>query len=135
MLARLMTIGQLARRSGVTPRAIRYYERLGLIQSPLRSESNYRLFDADAVERLRFISKCRALGFSIAEITDLLRIMDNPDHTCAQVEDLTKRHLDLVDAKLQSLIEMRVTLTQALTRCSGRDVPDCAVLDLLKKSA
>ncbi len=135
MYARLMTIGQLARRSGVTPRAIRYYERLGLIQPPLRSESNYRLFDSDSLERLRFISTCRALGFSIAEITDLLRIMENPDHTCAQVQDLTKHHLDLIDAKLQNLMDMRVTLAKSLTRCSSREVPDCAVLDFLKKSA
>ncbi len=135
MEARLLTIGQVSRRSGVTPRAIRHYEQLGLITPPLRSEGNYRFFDSESVSRLRFISKCRSLGFSIAEIADLLSVTDDPNQTCAQVEEITTHHLELIDAKLQSLMEMRETLAEGLAQCTGRDVPDCAVLDLLEKSA
>ena len=135
MHAKLITIGELARTAGMTPRAIRHYERLGLIQVPIRTDSNYRLFDSDSVERARFIAKCRSLGFSIAEIADLLRAMDDPEHTCAQVAELTQAHLDLVDAKLQTLVEMRRTLAKTLSRCTGKDVPECAVLDFLKQSA
>lgn len=135
MPVQLMTIGQLARKSRATPRAIRYYEQLGLVQPPLRSGANYRLFDSESVERVRFISRCRSLGFSIAEITDLLSMMDDPDHTCAQIEELAKRHLYLVDFKLQNLMEMRVTLARYLAECTGEDVPNCAVLDFLKESA
>ncbi|MCH9054302.1 MAG: MerR family DNA-binding protein [Proteobacteria bacterium] len=119
----------------MTPRAIRHYERLGLIQVPIRTDANYRLFDSDSVERARFIAKSRSLGFSIAEIADLLRAMDDPEHTCAQVAELTQTHLDLIDAKLQTLVEMRRTLAKTLSRCTGEDVPECAVLDFLKKSA
>ena len=135
MHAKLKTIGQLARESKVTPRAIRYYERLGLLQAPLRSGSNYRLFDADSAARVLFVAKCRSLGFSIAEIADLLRIMDDPDHTCAQVAGLARHHLDLIDAKMQTLADMRGTLARSLSRCTGEDVPECAVLDFLKRSA
>ncbi len=135
MHAKLITIGDLARETGLTPRAIRHYERLGLIQVPVRTDSNYRLFDSDSVERARFIAKCRSLGFSIAEIADLLRAMDDPEHTCAQVAELTQTHLDLIDGKLQILVEMRRTLAKTLSRCTGKDVPECAVLEFLKKSA
>ncbi len=135
MHAKLITIGDLSRKAGMTPRAIRHYERLGLIQVPVRTDSNYRLFDSDSVERARFIAKGRSLGFSIAEIADLLRAMDDPEHTCAQVAELTQTHLDLIDGKLQILVEMRHTLEKTLSRCTGKDVPECAVLDFLKKSA
>lgn len=135
MHAKLITIGELAQKARMTPRAIRHYERLGLIQVPVRTGSNYRLFDSDSVERARFIAKSRSLGFSIAEVADLLRAMDDPDHTCAQVAKLAQAHLDLVDAKLQTLVEMRHTLARTLSRCTGKDVPECAVLEFLKKSA
>ncbi len=130
----LMTIGQIAQKAQVTPRAIRHYERLGLIEIPVRSDSNYRLFDSDSMERLRFISKCRSLGFSIPEIADLIQITDDPDHTCAQVAELTRQRLELIDAKMKDLVDMRLTLKRSLSRCTGEDVPDCAVLDDLQKS-
>ena len=130
----LMTIGQIAQKTQVTPRAIRHYERFGLIETPVRSDSNYRLFDSDSIERLRFISKCRSLGFSIPEIADLIQITDDPDHTCAQVAEVTRQHLELIDAKMKDLADMRLTLKRSLSRCTGEDVPDCAVLDDLRKS-
>ncbi len=135
MHAKLITIGELARTARMTPRAIRHYERLGLIQVPTRTASNYRLFDSDSVDRARFIAKSRSLGFSIAEVASLLRAMDDPDHTCGQVAELAQANLDLVDAKLQTLVEMRRTLARTLSRCTGKDVPECAVLEFLKKSA
>ncbi len=130
---RLMTIGQLARKSGLTPRAIRYYEQLGLVQPPLRTDSNYRLFDSDSVERLHFISKCRSLGFSIAQITDVLSITDNSADTCVEVGELAKHHLILIDGKLHDLMRMRISLAKSTAGC-GLDVPICPVLELLKKS-
>ena len=131
----LVTIGQLAQETGVTPRAIRHYETLGLIRAPLRTDANYRLFDSDSMERVRFIGKCRLLGFSIAEIADLLRVTDDPDHTCAQVVELTQHHQELIDSKIQALAEMRGTLASSLSRCTGKEVPECAVMDFLKKPA
>jgi len=133
MRAALLTIGELSRRTSLTPRAIRYYERLGLVAAPRRSEANYRLFDADSVERLRFIAKCRSLGFSITEIAELVEVMDDPNHTCAQVADLARHHLGLVDAKLQSLVDVRRTLGGIVSNCTRQELPDCAVLDFLSR--
>ena len=131
----LVTIGQLARETDVTPRAIRHYEWLGLIRAPLRPDANYRRFDSDSKERVRFIGRCRSLGFSIAQVADFLRVTDDPDHTCAQVAELTQHHLELIDGKIQALAEMRETLAKSLSRCTGEEVPECAVLDFLKKPA
>ena len=131
----MLTIGQLSRRSGVTPRAIRHYERLGLVAAPMRTDANYRLFDRDSLERIRFIAKCRSLGFSIPEIADLSRIMEIRDNVCAQIAELTQQHLELVDGKIRDLVEMRRALGSNLSRCTGRDVPECAVLEFLKKPA
>lgn len=135
MHAGLITIGRLARETGVTPRAIRHYERLGLIQAPLRTEANYRLFDGDGVTRLRFIARCRSLGFSIPEIANLLCITDDPNDACAQVADLTREHLDLVDSKIRDLAQMRRVLARNLAGCTGEDVPDCPVLEFLQAPA
>ncbi len=129
----LMTIGQLAGHAKVTPRAIRHYERLGLIKAPIRTDANYRLFDSDSVSRISFIAKCRSLGFSLPETADFLRIMEDPDHTCAQVVEITRQHLQLVDTKIGDLAEMRRTLARNLARCTGAEVPDCPVLDFLQK--
>ena len=128
------TIGQLAGRAGVTPRAIRYYEKLGLLRPPRRTPSNYRIFESWDVERLAFISNCRALGFAIPEIARLLRIMDDPDHTCAQVAELGRRHLRQVDAKLEELVDARNRIAQVLAHCSGAEAPECAMLDDLTRA-
>ncbi len=132
---KLMTIGQLARKTGVTSRAIRHYERLGLVETPRRTDANYRLFDSDSVSRVKFIANCRSLGFSIPEIANFLQIMENPDHTCSQVAELTRRHLDIVDTKIRDLAKMRQTLARNLACCTGNEVPECPVLDLLQKSS
>ena len=131
----LMTIGQLAGHAKVTPRAIRHYERLGLIAAPVRTDANYRLFDSDSVSRIKFIAKCRSLGFSLPEIADFLRIMEDSEHTCAQVVEITRQHLRLVDTKISDLAEMRRTLAVNLARCTGAEVPDCPVLDFLQRPA
>ncbi|MEE8506860.1 MAG: heavy metal-responsive transcriptional regulator [Kiloniellales bacterium] len=130
-----MTIGQLARKTGVTPRAIRHYERLSLIRAPIRTAANYRVFDGDSVARVRFIANCRTLGFSIPEIGELLRTIDDPNHTCSQIAELTQQHLDLVGSKISDLMEMHRTLNRNLSKCTGMDVPDCAVLEFLNEPA
>ncbi|MCH8031855.1 MAG: heavy metal-responsive transcriptional regulator [Bacteroidetes bacterium] len=132
---RLFTIGQLAKRCGVTPRAVRHYETLRLLKAPIRGENNYRFFDADSVERLSFIARCRSLGFSIPEIAELLRVVDDPDHTCAQIVQLTRSHLEEVDTQLRALLSLRDEMAKYLGRCSGAKVPECAVLDFLKQTA
>ena len=133
--ANMMTIGELASKSRLSPRAIRYYEQRGLVEVPLRSDSNYRLYDRASLERLRFIAKCRSLGFSLSETAELLAITDSPNLTCAQVEALTRRHIERVDSKLTDLMEMKNALGDRLARCTGEESPDCPVIDFLRESA
>jgi len=133
-VVRMLTIGEMARVCGVTPRAIRHYETLGLLAASARGENNYRLFDKEAETRMRFIARCRALGFSIPEIADLLKILGDPNRTCAQVANISRQHLELIDAKLHGLMSMRREVETHLSRCSDENVPDCAVLDYLTRT-
>ena len=132
MYSKLLTIGQLARETGVTPRAIRYYERLGLIETPVRTDTNYRLFDGDSIARVNFIAKCRSLDFSTSQISGFLHIIRDPDHTCTQAADITRRHLELIDAKMRELVEIKRALAQNLACCTDQEDTECAVLDFLQ---
>jgi len=126
-----MTIGQLARRTGLTARAIRHYETLGLIPPPGRTQANYRLYDAGAIDQLRFVANCRALGFSTTEVSALLAVMDDSRHSCSEAAALTRRHLELVDEKLRDLVETRNTLARLLERCATPGTAQCPMLDSL----
>lgn len=90
MSSKPLTIGQLSRKTGVTARTIRHYERLGLLKAAGRTGANYRLFDVDSITHVTFIARCRSLGFSIPEIADLLQITGNASPTCAQIATLTR---------------------------------------------
>ena len=134
MPARLMTIGLMARKSGLTPRAIRHYEQAGLIRGLPRTQSNYRLFDDAALERLRFISRCRKLGFSLREIAAFCEVTgNNGDWTCVQIERLVRQHLNLVEAKISELIEIRKVLVDRLAGCTGEQTPDCEFIRMLEQ--
>lgn len=134
MRTKLMTIGELAAKSRLSPRAIRYYEQRGLVEAPPRSNANYRLYDRTSLERLRLIAKCRSLGFSLGETSELLAITDGPNLICAQVERLARRHLDLIDSKLADLTDMRNSLNRHLAGCTGQDTIECPVIDFLRKA-
>ncbi len=133
MSARLMTIGRMARKSGLTPRAIRHYEQAGLIRGLPRTQSNYRLFDDAALERLRFISRCRKLGFSLREIAAFCEVTGNGVWTCVQIEGLVQQHLNLVEAKIGELIEIRKVLVDRLAGCTGEQIPDCEFIRMLEQ--
>ncbi len=127
-----MTIGQMARRSGLTPRAIRYYEQVGLVPGPSRTDRNYRIYDKEAIERLCFIARCRSLGFSLSEIRALCAITEAQTWTCAQVENVVRQHLDLTEEKIGELLEIRGVLAEKLALCSGERTPTCKLLELIQ---
>lgn len=133
MSARLMTIGRMARKSGLTPRAIRHYEQVGLIRGLPRTHSNYRVFDDVALQRLRFIARCRALGFSLREIAAFCEVTGNGDWTCVQIEGLVRQHLNSVEAKIGELIEIRKVLVDRLAGCTGEQTPDCEFIRMLEQ--
>ena len=123
-------IGKLAASSGVGIEAIRYYERIGLLARPQRTQSGRRIYNHDDLRVLVFIRRSRELGFSLGEIRALLRLAEQKA-SCRQVRDITVPRLADIRAKLRDLQKMEQVLTSTLSRCSGKDVPECPILDAL----
>ncbi|MHB8248923.1 MAG: heavy metal-responsive transcriptional regulator [Acidithiobacillus sp.] len=114
-----ITIGRLARESGLAPETLRYYERLGLIQPSQRTRANYRLYGRDAEGRLRFIRRAQGLGFSLAEIRDLLGLHAAANEDMARVKALAQIKIAEIDAKISDLQQMRTGLAALSDLCPG----------------
>ena len=121
----------LARRTGCNLETIRYYEQIGLLSDRRRTDRGYRQYDEAQVSRLRFILRGRELGFSVAEIRDLLGLIDGGQGTCADFKTRAETHLADVRAKLTDLKRIERVLSTAVRKCTGRKVPECPILDTL----
>jgi MerR family mercuric resistance operon transcriptional regulator len=121
----------LARRTGCNLETIRYYEKVGMMPDPPRTASGYRVYGESHVSRLRFILRARELGFAIDEIRNLLGLVDGGTQTCAEVKERTERHLADVRAKIADLRRIEKVLAVTAAKCSGKDVPECPVLEAL----
>jgi MerR family transcriptional regulator, mercuric resistance operon regulatory protein len=126
-----VTRGRLAKETGTNIETVRYYEKIGLMPAPRRSESGYRLYGDAAHRRLRFIVRGRELGFSIEELRRLLSLVDGGDYTCGEVLELTVAHLESVRTKIKELRRLERTLAEMSAQCEGGAVPDCPVIDVL----
>ena len=112
-----LQIGQVAKRTGLTVDAIRFYEKLGLLPRPPRTEGGYRLYREREVADLEFIQKSQQLGFSLNEIRELFSIQRHPDEACAHVRDLIAAKLGVVRAKISELQKLDKDLARALRKC------------------
>lgn len=124
-------IGELSKRAGVKIETIRYYEKSGIMPDPPRSEGGYRKYRSEHLNRLRFIRRCRQLGFSMADIEGLLGLVDEHGYTCAEVCSLTLAHADMVTEKIRDLKRLEKTLRGIASQCTGKEVPDCPIIDAL----
>ncbi len=124
-----MQIGTVAEKSGISAKAIRYYESVGLIQAASRSQSGYRIYGERDLRTLRFIQRARGLGFSVEAVGDLLALWQDTSRHSAQVKALAQRHVGDIDRKIAELGGMRDTLIDLIARCHGDDRPDCPILD------
>ncbi len=122
----------LARATGCNLETIRYYEKIGVMPEPPRSENGYRNYQSEHVGRLGFVMRARDLGFSLAEVRELLELVDGGMQTCAQVRNVAQRHLNDVLAKIDDLSRVKEVLSDTVVRCSGRQIPECAVIDALQ---
>src|SRR5215467_12384102 len=111
------TIGQLARETGINLETVRYYERRGLLPKPPRTSSGYRLFPIDAAQRLRFIKRAQDLGFSLAEISELLALRVSRRTSSAEVRKRAEGKIDDIERKIRSLESMRKSLRKLTNRC------------------
>ncbi len=124
-----MQIGTVAEKTGVSAKAIRYYESIGLIAAAHRAHSGYRVYGDHDVQTLRFIQRARGLGFSVGEVADLLALWRDSERHSAQVKALAGNHVAEIDRKIVGLRGMRDTLTYLMERCHGDARPDCPILD------
>ena len=120
-----LLIGAVARRAGVSPPTIRYYENIGLLAPPLRSSSGYRRYSDTTVEELRFIRKAQALGFSLEEIGDILRLSRSGKTPCSHVLTVAHRHLAAVEERIRHLQVFRERLAAELAKWDGKETPTC----------
>jgi len=130
-----MNIGEVAGKSGVPAKTIRYYEDVGLIPPARRTESGYRDYDDRDLATLRFVQRARSLGFSVKDVGALLALWHDNARASAEVKALAADHVSEIDRKLTELKSMRRTLIDLMERCHGDDRPDCPILDDLARQA
>jgi MerR family copper efflux transcriptional regulator len=124
----VMTIGVLAKQAGVRLATVRYYERRGLLPSPPRTHSGYRVYSADAARRLKFIRHAQDLGFTLAEVEELLGLA-NRKRSSAEVCALTRQKIAVINERIKSLQTFRKRLQRLTTACSQKgSVEDCAIM-------
>lgn len=127
-----MNIGQAARASGVSAKMIRYYEETGLIAPVGRTAAGYRDYAAPQIHELRFIRRARDLGFSVAEIADLLSLWRDRGRKSADVKTLAHAHIADLRARIETLSQMADTLQTLVDCCAGDERPDCPILSGLE---
>jgi Cu(I)-responsive transcriptional regulator len=125
-------IGEAARRSGVSAKMVRHYESLGLLPSVGRTESGYRQYSDREVHTLRFIRRSRDLGFSMAEIAELLKLWQNRRRSSADVRRIASKHVQELNQRMAEMESMRRTLEHLIECCQGDQRPDCPILEELE---
>jgi MerR family mercuric resistance operon transcriptional regulator len=127
-----LTIGEVAQQAHVRIETLRYYERTGLVASPPRSASNYRLYPQETVRRVQFIKRAQALGFSLKEIMELLALRATPETPCADMRSRALDKITAIDEKMQALHAMKHALAKLVEECLGQgEMTDCPILAAL----
>ena len=127
-------IGQAARLSQVSAKMIRHYESLGLLPPVARSDNGYRQYNDADVRTLQFIKRGRNLGFSMAEIAELVDLWNNRKRASASVKRIAQKHVDELSQRIESMQAMQRTLARLLAHCQGDERADCPILDDLAGS-
>jgi MerR family mercuric resistance operon transcriptional regulator len=129
----LITIGKLSEKTGVNIETVRYYEKIGLIPKPYRSEGGNRLYNMEQAKRLAFIKRCRELGFPLDTIREFLKLVDEKNLTCAEIADISQHHLEDIRAKIRDLKKIESHMKDMLSQCNKDKTPDCAFIEILFK--
>ncbi len=126
-----LAIGALSRRTGVNIETIRFYERIGILPKPPRTQGGHRVYSQGHLKRLSFVRRSRELGFTLDEVRGLLELVDGGRYTCAEVKTITLNHLTDIRHKIADLRRLVRTLSDMAGKCKGGKVPDCPVIDAL----
>lgn len=124
-------IGEAARRSDVSAKMVRHYESLGLLPTIHRTDSGYRQYTDKEVHTLRFIKRSRNLGFSMIEITGLLKLWQNQKRSSLDVRNIAVKHVEDLNQRINEMLAMKRTLENLVNCCQGNERPDCPILDEL----
>jgi len=135
MSTRGVPIGEVARLSGVKVPTIRYYEDIGLLPAPQRTQANRRLYRIADLRRVEFIRHARELGFAVDAIRALLALQDHPEQSCAEADAIARARLAEVDRRIASLMALKAELEHMIAQCAQGRVADCRVIETLADSA
>ncbi|MEY8839460.1 helix-turn-helix domain-containing protein [Cribrihabitans sp. XS_ASV171] len=128
----MLSIGTLASRTGTKVQTIRYYEQIGLMPEPGRTDGGQRRYGEVELDRLSFIRHSRQLGFSLDAIRELLDLSDSPERSCAQVDAVAQKQLRDVEARIARLQALRTELQRMIRECSTDKVANCRILEVLR---
>ena len=126
-----LTISELAKNAGVNIETIRYYERLGLISEPPRTESGYRIFSPEVIQRIRFIKRSQDLGFSLSEINKLLTLTESEGFSCWEVRQFASQKLEEIELKIRDLQNIKSVLRDLSSKCSEGSINGCPIIERL----
>ena len=128
-----LSIGQVAKQTGLGIETVRFYEREGLLEAPQRKESGYRQYREEVINRLRFIKRAKELGFSLREIKELLALRLDPQTTCADMKQRAESKIADIDEKIRMLQGMKKALVKLTLTCPGSGpTSECPILDVLE---
>ena len=130
-----MRIGELAKATGTKAETIRYYEREGILPYADRTDSNYRDYSKDHLATLTFVRRARELGFSMAQVRELLALSDRDDKPCQDVDRLARSQIDEVQRKIDDLTAMRDELSRMLAACDTDEIGQCRIVESLANGA
>jgi len=125
------SIGDLARRAGTKVETVRYYEKVGLLPAPARTDGNHRAYTRAHADRLAFIRHSRELGFSLESVRAILALSDDADRPCAEVDTIAREHLDAVRDRITRLQALEAELSRMIEQCGCGRVGDCRVIEAL----
>ncbi len=131
----MLSIGELAGATGVKIPTIRYYEKIGLLRTPPRSDGRQRRYDAEALRQLEFVRHARGLGFDVEDIRELLALSAQPQQPCDNADKIATRHLAAVEQRIRQLTALKRELKQMLDDCRGGCVAECRVIESLATPA
>lgn len=126
-----MNIGQAAKLSGVSAKMIRYYEEVGLVRPPERTQSGYRIYENSNIHELKFIRRARDLGFTVEQIGGLMHLWRDRGRASADVKRIALEQVAALEAKQREIAEMANTLKHLAANCQGDGRPDCPIIESL----
>ena len=127
-----MYISELSKKLKISTRTIRHYEEIGIIASK-RLTNNYRYFDKDNVDKVKFCARARKLGFSLNECKELIKLFKNDNRKSENVRNIAKKKLESINQQICELRDLKMSLEWLIKKCPGNNKPDCPIIDELAK--